>query len=97
MTLAPLAGAVLPLALGAAVLALVAPSRAVAERSELLLSALVLLTALGIAPRDLAALRSRARWVLARGEGRAKALTMVLWLHCHPRGPGANEGETAWR
>ena len=60
-----LAGAVLPLALAAAALALVAPSRAMADRSEALLALLVLLTALGIGPGDLVALRARWPAVLA--------------------------------
>ena len=49
----------LPLALLAAVAALVAPSEALAERSDLLLALLVLLTALGIAPAQLLGLRER--------------------------------------
>jgi predicted Na+-dependent transporter len=63
--LARLAGAVLPLALVAAALALLAPWRGLADRSELLLAALVGLTALGIAPSELAALRRRWQAVLA--------------------------------
>lgn len=49
----------LPLALVAAVAALVAPSEALAERSDLLLAVLVLLTALGIEPAQLLRLRER--------------------------------------
>jgi bile acid:Na+ symporter, BASS family len=49
----------LPLALLAAVAALIAPSEALAERSDLLLALLVLLTALGIAPAQLLGLRER--------------------------------------
>jgi predicted Na+-dependent transporter len=63
--LARLAGAVLPLALVAAALALAVPSRGLADRSELLLAALVGLTALGIAPSQLVALRRRWQAVLA--------------------------------
>jgi bile acid:Na+ symporter, BASS family len=63
--LARLAGAVLPLALLAAALALLAPWRALADRSELLLAALVALTALGIAPSELTVLRRRWHAVLA--------------------------------
>jgi predicted Na+-dependent transporter len=63
--LARLAGAVLPLALVAAALALLAPSRGLADRSELLLAALVGLTALGIAPSELVTLRRRWQAVLA--------------------------------
>src|SRR5690349_16797896 len=46
----------LALAAAAAVLALVAPSHALARRSDLVLAALVLFTALGIAPRQLGTL-----------------------------------------
>jgi BASS family bile acid:Na+ symporter len=49
----------LPLALLAAVAALIAPSEALAERSDLLLAVLVLVTALGIAPAHLRGLRER--------------------------------------
>jgi BASS family bile acid:Na+ symporter len=49
----------LPLAVTAALVALVAPSGALAERSDLVLAALVLFTALGIRPSELAELRSR--------------------------------------
>jgi predicted Na+-dependent transporter len=45
--------ALTPLALAAAILALVAPSRGVADRSDLLLAALVLATALGITATEL--------------------------------------------
>jgi bile acid:Na+ symporter, BASS family len=63
--LARLAGAVLPLALLATALALLVPWRGLADRSDLLLAALVALTALGIAPRQLDALRRRWRAVVA--------------------------------
>ena len=56
---------VLPLALVAVVLALVVPSPAVADRSGLVLAALVLITALGVDPRELKALRGR--WRLVSG------------------------------
>jgi BASS family bile acid:Na+ symporter len=49
----------LPLAVVAAALALVVPSSALAERSDWVLAALVLFTALGIAPSQLATLRER--------------------------------------
>lgn len=49
----------LPLALLAAVAALVTPSEALAERSDFLLAGLVLLTALGIPPSQLLSLRDR--------------------------------------
>jgi bile acid:Na+ symporter, BASS family len=49
----------LPLAVVAAALALLVPSSALAERSDWLLAALVLFTALGIAPSQLVTLRQR--------------------------------------
>ena len=49
----------LPLAVLAAALALVVPSDTLAERSDLVLAALVLFTALGIAPAQLVTLRER--------------------------------------
>src|SRR5215208_1254082 len=49
----------LPLAVSAAGVALLAPSDALAERSDLVLAALVLFTAFGIPPAELATLRSR--------------------------------------
>jgi bile acid:Na+ symporter, BASS family len=52
--------ALTPLALLATALALAVPSQGVADRSDLLLAALVLATALGIAGSDLAALRRHA-------------------------------------
>jgi len=55
----------LPLAVGAAALALVVPSTALSERSDLVLAALVLFTALGIEPTGLASLRRQAGAVVA--------------------------------
>jgi bile acid:Na+ symporter, BASS family len=49
----------LPLAVAAAALALLVPSQTVAERSDWVLAALVLFTALGIAPAQLATLREQ--------------------------------------
>jgi bile acid:Na+ symporter, BASS family len=54
-----IADLLLPLAVVAAALALVAPSEGVAERSDWILAALVLFTALGIAPAQLARLREQ--------------------------------------
>jgi len=73
------AGAVLPLTLVAAAAALVAPSAAVAERSDLLLAALVALTALGIDPRRLSALRSRPVPVVALSAGPLLVLVPLAW------------------
>jgi sodium/bile acid cotransporter family protein DUF4137 len=55
----------LALAGGAALLALLAPSQALAARSDLILAALVIFTALGIAPAQLAGLTERAAAPLA--------------------------------
>ena len=63
------AAAVLPLTLVAVALALVAPSRALAERSDLLLAALVAVTALSIDPRRVAARARRPGAVLALSIG----------------------------
>src|SRR4051794_28906637 len=73
------AAAVLPLTLVAAVAAVVVPSHAVADRSELLLAALVLATALGIDPHRLVALRRRPRAVLALSVGPLVVLAPVAW------------------
>lgn len=58
-------GWLLPLAVAAAALALVVPSRGLSERSDLVLAALVLFTALGIRPAQLAGLRCRAGALVA--------------------------------
>lgn len=60
-----IAEALLPLALAAVGLALLLPSDGVAARGDVVLAALVGLTALGIAPNDLWALRDRGKAVLA--------------------------------
>lgn len=75
-----IAGAVLPLALVAAALALLAPSAAVAERSDLVLAGLVLVTALGIAPGDLLALRRRWAVVAALSVLPLLVLAPLAWL-----------------
>lgn len=67
------------LAVLAAVLALVAPSHPLARRSDLLLGALVVFTALGIAPRRLVALRARTRALLVLSVGPFLALTTLAW------------------
>ena len=69
----------LPLALAAALAALVAPAPAVAERSNLLLAGLVLLTALGIAPADLRELRRRPGLVLALSVVPLALLAPAAW------------------
>jgi predicted Na+-dependent transporter len=84
-----LAEAVLPLTIVAAAAAVIAPSRGVAERSELLLAALVLLTALGIEPRRLRVLRSRPGVVLALSAGPLLVLVPLAWAlgRLFPDGP----------
>jgi predicted Na+-dependent transporter len=57
--------ALLPLATAAAALGLVAPSTGMSERSDQVLAALVLFTALGIRPAQLAGLRRRAGALVA--------------------------------
>jgi predicted Na+-dependent transporter len=75
-----IAAAVLPLTLVAAAAALAAPSAAVADSSDLLLAALVLLTALGIEPRRLEALRRRPAAVLGLSVGSLVVLAPLAWL-----------------
>lgn len=60
-----IAAALLPLALVAAGAALLLPSEEATDRSDLVLAALVALTALGIAPRELWELRGRWQTVVA--------------------------------
>ncbi len=74
-----IAAAVLPLTLLAAGAALAAPSRAVAEHAEWLLAALVLLTALGIDPRRLEAVRRSPRAVAGLSVGSLVVLAAVAW------------------
>jgi BASS family bile acid:Na+ symporter len=71
--------ALTPLALLAAVLALVVPSRAIADRSDLLLAALVLATALGISGADLLALRSHAAAVTFLSGAPLVVLALAAW------------------
>jgi BASS family bile acid:Na+ symporter len=71
--------ALLPLAAVAAGLALVVPSEAVAKRSDLVLAALVLFTALGIAPAQLATLRDRRAALAALVLAPFAVLVPVAW------------------
>jgi bile acid:Na+ symporter, BASS family len=71
--------ALTPLALVAAVLALIVPSQSVADRSDLLLAALVLATALGIAGPDLVAPRRHAVAVAVLSVAPLIALTLAAW------------------
>jgi predicted Na+-dependent transporter len=74
------AGALLPLALAGVALALVVPSQEVAARGDLLLAVLVVLTALGIAPRELWDLRTRFTAVLALSLAPFLALVPLAWM-----------------
>jgi BASS family bile acid:Na+ symporter len=71
--------ALTPLALLAAVLALIVPSQAIADRSDLLLAALVLATALGISGADLLALRSHAAAVASLSIAPLLVLAPAAW------------------
>jgi BASS family bile acid:Na+ symporter len=71
--------ALTPLALLAAVLALVAPWQGLADRSDLLLAALVLVTALGISGSDLLALRRHAGAVATLSIAPLVALALAAW------------------
>jgi predicted Na+-dependent transporter len=71
--------AVLPLALAAALLGLIAPAPGLAARADLLLAALVLLTALGLPPDAVAALRRRGPLVLALSLGPLVVLAPLAW------------------
>jgi BASS family bile acid:Na+ symporter len=72
-------GALTPLALLAAVLALVVPSQGAADRSDLLLAALVLATSLGIAGSDLLALRRHAAAVTILSVAPLIVLALAAW------------------
>jgi predicted Na+-dependent transporter len=84
-----------PLALAAGALALVAPSTAVAERSDLLLAALVLLTALTIAPSELARLRTRKAALAALVLAPFALLAPLAWVAGRPFGGAVSDGTLA--
>jgi predicted Na+-dependent transporter len=69
----------LPLALAAVALALLLPSEDVAARGDLVLTVLVALTALGIAPRELWGLRTRFTAVLALSVAPFLVLVPLAW------------------
>jgi predicted Na+-dependent transporter len=75
-----LAGALLPLALAAVVLALLIPSEQFAARGDLVLAVLVALTALGIAPQELWHLRTRFSAVLALSLAPFLVLVPLAWV-----------------
>jgi bile acid:Na+ symporter, BASS family len=78
-------GLLLPLAVVAAVLALLVPSQSLAERSDYVLAALVLFVALGIAPSELAAtLRERRLTLAALVVGPFAVLAPLAWVLSRP-------------
>jgi len=91
----PLAGVprmLTPLALLAAALGLVFPSRALAARSDLLLALLVLATALGISFADLRRLRGHARAVAILSLVPLPVLVGAAWLLGRPFVPLVRDG-----
>ena len=68
-----------PLVLLATVLGVLVPVRALADRSDAILACLVLLTALGIAPHQLAALRGRWRALVVLSAGPFVVLGLAGW------------------
>ena len=90
--LARLPAALTPLAIAAAALAILVPSGPIAARSDLLLAALVLATALGIPARRLAALRAHAGALALLSFGPLVTLTAAAWLLGHAFGADTREG-----
>lgn len=84
--------ALTPLALLAAALALIVPSRAVADRSDLLLALLVLVTALGISAGQLRALGRHARAVVGLSVVPLVVLGAVAWGLGRAFGPDTRHG-----
>jgi BASS family bile acid:Na+ symporter len=84
-----------PLAIVAAGCALAFPSRAVSERSDLLLAALVLVTALGMPAGDLLALRGRIRELIALSVAPFVVLGALGWLVGRPFGAAVRDGVLA--
>ncbi len=85
--------ALTPLALAAAVLAIVAPSQAVADRSDLLLAALVLATALGITASELRDDLHRHRSsILVLSVAPIVVLSLAAWAIGRPFDPHTRDG-----
>lgn len=84
--------AVLPLALLAGLVALIRPSGALAENSDLILALLVLATALGIAPERFSELGRRWRLVLALSVVPFAVLAPTAWAIGRPFESPAREG-----
>ena len=87
--------ALLPLAAAAAALGLVAPSTGMSERSDLVLAALVLFTALGIRPAQLAGLRRRAGALAALIAVPFLLLAPLAWLVSLPFSGPVSDGVLA--
>jgi predicted Na+-dependent transporter len=81
-----------PLAVAAAVLGVLVPSGALAARSDLLLAALVLATALGISFADLARLRDHLRAVLVLSVVPLVLLAAAAWLLGRPFAAPVRDG-----
>jgi predicted Na+-dependent transporter len=81
-----------PVALLAAALALIVPSRAVAARSDLLLALLVLATALGISFADLRRLRDHAAAVGVLSVAPLIVLGAAAWALGRPFSPSVRDG-----
>jgi BASS family bile acid:Na+ symporter len=84
--------ALTPLAVLAAVLGLVAPSAALAARSDLLLALLVLATALGISFADLRGLREHTKAVAILSLAPLPLLVGAAWLLGRPFAPLVRDG-----
>jgi BASS family bile acid:Na+ symporter len=85
----------LPLAAAAGALALVAPSTLVAERTDVVLAALVLFTALTIAPSELAQLRACKAQVAALVLAPFALLVPLAWAASRPFDAAASNGMLA--
>jgi BASS family bile acid:Na+ symporter len=85
-------GVLMPIALAAAVLGLLAPSTGLAEQSDLLLALLVLVTALGISFADLKRLGAHAREVCFLSIVPMIALVAAAWLIGRPFTPLVRDG-----
>jgi BASS family bile acid:Na+ symporter len=84
--------ALTPLAVAAAVLAIVVPSGTLANHSDLLLALLVLATALGISFSDLTGLRAHVADVLVLSVVPLVVLTAVAWVVGRPFGVPIRDG-----
>jgi bile acid:Na+ symporter, BASS family len=81
-----------PLAVAAAGLALIVPSAAIADRSDLLLALLVLATALGIPAADLLRLRAHAATLVLLSVAPLVVLGAVAWLLGRPFAAPTRDG-----